>query len=133
MGRIAPAPDRRVDRRPAARARRAPQAGDVRPYPEAHRGAFDQRALHGNAPAGSARGLPRRICEILVREFEHLAAVDQPLYAAGGRVVGGTADQGRSPARGGRFDDLADEIPEAEDAEGDDRELFAAAALTGRL
>ena len=39
MGAAAPAPDRRLDRRPAAGARRAAQAGDLRSHPEAHQGA----------------------------------------------------------------------------------------------
>ena len=46
--------DRRLDRRPAARARRAAQAGDLRPHPEAHRRPPDHRPLHGHAPAGAA-------------------------------------------------------------------------------
>ena len=32
-----PAADRRLDRRPATRARRAPEAGNLRPHPEAYR------------------------------------------------------------------------------------------------
>ena len=39
VGRPPPPADRRVDRRTAARTRRAPQAGDLRAHPEAHRGA----------------------------------------------------------------------------------------------
>ena len=39
VGRPAPSADRRLDRRTAARARRAPQARHLRAHPEAHRGA----------------------------------------------------------------------------------------------
>ena len=59
--RTAPPPDRRVDRRPAARARRAAHAGHLRSHPEAHRRTPDHGALHGHAAAGAARGLPRRV------------------------------------------------------------------------
>ena len=52
--------DLRVDRRPAAGARRAPHAGDLRSHSQAHRGPPDHGALHRHSPAGDARGLHRR-------------------------------------------------------------------------
>jgi hypothetical protein len=48
----------RVNRRPAARARRPARAGHLRPYPEAHGRTPDHRALHGHAAAVAARRLP---------------------------------------------------------------------------
>ena len=48
---------RRVDRRAAARARRAPRAGDLRSDPEAHQGPAHHGALHDHAAAVAA-GLP---------------------------------------------------------------------------
>ena len=61
MGGAAEASGRRVDRRPAAGARRAAHAGHLRPDPEAHRRTPDHGALHGDAAAGAARRLPRGV------------------------------------------------------------------------
>ena len=55
------AADRRLDRRPAARARRAAQAGHLRSDPQAHRRAADHGALHGHPAAGAARRLSRGV------------------------------------------------------------------------
>ena len=106
VDRAASPADRRLDRRPAARARRAAHAGDLRPHPEAHRRTPDHRALHGDAAAGAARGLPRGVPADLAGESEHAADLDQPLHAAEGRAVGRAADGGRprrasSPTCGG--------------------------------
>ena len=49
----------RVDRRPAARARRAPRAGDLRSHPQAHQGPADHGALHDHAAADAAPGTDR--------------------------------------------------------------------------
>ena len=46
---IAAAAGLRVDRRPAARARRAARAGDLRSHSQAHQGAARDRALHDHA------------------------------------------------------------------------------------
>ena len=66
--RAAAAADRRLDRRPAAGARRAAHAGDLRSHPEAHQGAPDHRALHGDAAAGAPRRLSRGVPAHLVGE-----------------------------------------------------------------
>ena len=52
---------RRVDRRPAAGARCPAHAGDLRSHSQAHRGAFDDRPLHGDAAAGQPTGLHRGV------------------------------------------------------------------------
>ena len=56
VGGIAPAAARRLDRRTAARARRAPHARDLRSHPQAHRRTPDHRALHRHAAAGARDG-----------------------------------------------------------------------------
>ena len=58
--------DRRLDRRPAAGARRAPHAGDLRAHPQAHRRALDHGALHRDAAAGEPAGLHRGVPAVLV-------------------------------------------------------------------
>ena len=93
------AADRRLDRRPAAGARRAAHAGHLRSHPEAHRRAPDHRALHHHAPAGAARRLPRGVRPRLVGEPARPAALVQPLHAAGRRSLGGDPDAARSRAR----------------------------------
>ena len=102
VGRPAPPADRRLDRRIAAGARRAPQARDLRSHPEAHRRARHPRALHGDAPAGAPRRLPRGVREILVGESDGLANLVQPLHAAGRRSVDRAPHEGRPPEGGGR-------------------------------
>ena len=59
------AADRRVDRRPASRARRAAHAGDLRAHPQAHRRTPDHGALHGDAAAGAPRRLSRGVPALL--------------------------------------------------------------------
>ncbi len=100
----APPADRRVDRRAAARARRAPDAGHLRPHPEAHRRPPDHRALHRDAAAGPARRLPRGVHPLLVRERERAHDLGQPLHAADRRGVRRTASARRSRARRRRPD-----------------------------
>ena len=65
VDRAAAAPGGRLDRRTAARARRAAHARHLRAHPEAHRGTPDHRALHGHAAAGAARRLPRGVPRLL--------------------------------------------------------------------
>ena len=90
------AADRRLDRRPAARARRAPQAGHLRSHPEAHRRTPDHRALHRHPAAGAARRLPRGVRRLLVGEPERPADLGQPLHAADRRSVAGAAPSRRT-------------------------------------
>ena len=92
--------DRRVDRRPAARARRAPHAGHLRPHPQAHRRTDDHGALHGHAAAGQPAGIPRGVPALLVRPSRGAQDLDQPLYAADRRDLRRAADAGRSAAGG---------------------------------
>ena len=66
VGKAETAPDRRLDRRSSTRARRATNAGDLRPDPEAHRRTPSHRPLHGHAPAGTARRLSRRVRQSVV-------------------------------------------------------------------
>ena len=102
--------DRRVDRRPAAGARRTAQAGDLRSHPETHRGARHHRPLHRDTAAGAPRRLPRRVREVLVGEPEHLAVVDQPVHPASRRAVRRAADESRPPAGGRRLDDASNKV-----------------------
>ena len=93
MDRPAPAAGRRVDRRPAAGARRAAHAGHLRPHPQAHRRAPDHRALHGDAAAGAARrATSRSSCDFWQANAEHAPDLDQPVHAAGRRDLDGAAD-----------------------------------------
>ena len=82
MGRPAPSADRRLDRRVAAGTRRAPQARHLRAHPEAHRRTRHPRPLHGDAPAGASRRLPRRVRTILVRQRGGLADLVQSLHTS---------------------------------------------------
>ena len=55
--------DRRLDRRPAAGARRAADAGHLRSHPQAHRRALDHGPLHGHASAGEpCRAISKSSC-----------------------------------------------------------------------
>jgi len=56
----------------------------LRPHPPAHRGAFDHCALHGHAPAGAARWLPRGVRAPVVGARHRPANLVQPLHAADG-------------------------------------------------
>ena len=102
MGGLAPPADRRLDRRAAARARRAADARHLRPHPEAHRRPPDHRALHRDAAAGAARRLPRGVHPVLVRERERAHDLGQPLHAADRRSLRRTAAPGGPHARRGR-------------------------------
>ena len=68
VARPPPLHDRRLDRRPAAGARRPPHAGDLRAHPEAHRRAPDHGALHGHPAADQPARLSRRLPAVLVRQ-----------------------------------------------------------------
>ena len=133
VGRPAPAADLRVDRRAAARARRAAQAGDLRPHPQAHRRASDHRALHRHAPAGAAAGLPRRVRALLVGQPGHADDLDQPLHAASRRAVGGVPDRRRSPRRDRHPARDAPPLSEAADAGRADRRARRAAGVARRM
>ena len=64
LGEHAAAAGVRVDRRPAAGARRAPRAGDLRSHSQAHQGPARHGALHDHA-AAVARRVPHRVHEVL--------------------------------------------------------------------
>ena len=131
-GAAAPA-GRRLDRRAAARARRAPHAGDLRPHPQAHRRAPDHRALHGHAAAGPARRLSRRVPAVLAGQPEHATDLDEPLHAAERRDVDGAADARRTDDAS-----IADlrrlrRVPEAPHARRDDRTSTRTRRVARRL
>ena len=73
---------RRLDRRPAARARCAADAGHVRPDSEAHRGPPDYGSLHDYETAGQPGGISRGIPSLLVRPEGDAEDLDEPLHAA---------------------------------------------------
>ena len=87
--------DRGLDRRPAAGARRAPQAGDLRPHPEAHRRAQHHRALHGHAPAGEPTRLSRRVPASSGRRSTEVEKIWMSLYTP---QVGEVSDERLRPA-----------------------------------
>ena len=125
--------DRRLDRRPAAGARRAAHAGHLRSHPETHRRPAHHRALHDHAAAGPARRLPRGVRPHLVGEPARPAALVQPLHAAGRRSVAGDPDARRPRARRRGADVAARRAPEDPDARGAAEKIRAAAAKPGRL
>ena len=104
VGGPAPPAARRLDRRTAARARRAAQARHLRAHSQAHRRARHPRALHGDAPAGAPRRLPRGVCEVLVGQSGRVADLDQPLHAAGRRDFRRAPDEGGPPEGRDRSD-----------------------------
>ncbi len=75
------AADLRVDRRTAARARRAARAGDLRSDPESHQGPAGDRALHDHASADAA-GLRDGIRRVLGRAAGRAEDLVQPVHAA---------------------------------------------------
>ena len=134
MGGAAAPADRRVDRRPAARARRAAQAGDLRSHPQAHRRAPDHRALHGHAAAGAARRVPRGVRRRSgrpTRTRSRSGSASTRRRSARCRTERLTPeDRERVVARLLR---AAPALPEAADAEGDDQGLRQAAAVARRV
>src|SRR5688572_16876834 len=133
MGRAPAASDRRLDRRPAARARRAADAGDLRSHSQAHRRAPDHGALHRHAPAGAPRRIYQGIPRLLAAEPAHTIDLDQPVYAAGGRAFHGTADRGRSRAGHRRAAQAAAEVLQAADARWHAERLRGTARVARRL
>ena len=97
--RAEPVADRRVDRWPPARTRRAPHTRDLRAHPQAHRRASGHRSLHGDAATGAAGRLPPGVPRLLAGQPQHAPDLDQPLHAAGWRAVHGAPDQGGSRRR----------------------------------
>ena len=93
------AADLRVDRRAAAGARRAPDAGHLRSHPQAHRGPPDHRPLHGDAAADPARRLHRGIRAHVVGQRNVRVDLAEPLHAASRRGVRREAPARRSRAR----------------------------------
>ena len=91
--------DRRLNRRSAARTRRAAHAGHLRPHPQAHRRTADHRALHRDSAAGAARRLHGGVRQVLVGQSGCPPDLVQPLHAAGRRGRAGDSDAGRSRAR----------------------------------
>ena len=62
----APEPERRgFDRRPAARARRPAQAGDLHAYFETHRRSPDHGSLHDHPPDDGTAGVPPGVSRFL--------------------------------------------------------------------
>ena len=116
--------DRRLDRRPAARARRAPHAGHLRPHPEAHRRAPDHRCTarsRGSRSTGPA--ISRSSCGSGRRATE-VRKIWISLYTP---QIGEISDERLTPADRQRV--VADlmalrlRYPEARGAEGADRRL----------
>ena len=87
--------DRRLDRRPAARTRRAPDARHLRPDPEAHRRAPDRRALHGHPAAGQPARLPRGVPPLLVGPEGDTRKIWISLYTP---QIGEVSDERLTPA-----------------------------------
>ena len=87
MGHHPAAADRRLDRRPPARTRRATHARDLRPHPEAHRG--HQIIVHCTVTRQQVqpRRLSRGVRPLLVRARRRRADLVQSVYAAGRRIV----------------------------------------------
>ena len=86
VGVDSPPADLRVDRRPAAGARRAPRAGHLRSHPEAHRRPPDHRALHGDAAADArATATSRNSCGPGPSNRQRAIDLAEPLHAAGRR------------------------------------------------
>ena len=104
--------DRRLDRRPAAGARRAAHAGDLRSDPEAHRGPPDHRALHRHAAAGPARRLPRGVRPALVGEPERRGRSGSASTRRRSARSRRDPHAGRSRARRRRADVAAPPLPE---------------------
>ena len=112
-----------VHRRTARRARRASGAGHLRPDPQAHRGAADRRALHGDAAAGAAQRVSRGVRAVLAGPAALPQDLVQPVHAADRRGVGRETPPGRS-ARGRRdAAGAARALQEDRDAQGHDRGL----------
>ena len=122
-----------LDRRAAAGARCAADAGHLRSHPQAHRRPPDHRALHGDTAADRARGLPRGVRSRVVEQRQRAIDLAQPLYAPGRRDFAGTVDARRSAA-GRRYAARATRaLPETADAATAARCLPGSACLAGAV